>query len=551
MGYEGVLRRVLAAALVFGALASPTMPEAAALPCPGDRFLLDPGDGPLLGSEPTSQADAVLVRPAESFVSIAGCGEPVRLRLRQRRGGADIRATWEACGDFRNVRLRARVERSCESMNGVVKASNLRAKRFRATRSQCGDGVLDAVEGEACDDGNRTDGDACASTCGVASPFVDMTFDQHLPPGLPVQVVLHGVHHVSPSGDITGQLTATYGVRGGATVFAGHEDAYAVRLDGTTVEVLATDPTFMAVDGVRVPTQTMLERYEADVASGRDPDDWSVEGQAILVLLAIASTDSWGRNAKAAFEGTLASPWRGGAARYQSFLFSHETWCKVVSISAGAAVAVIGAVICVAIEGAVCAPEAVLTVGTLAIPCAVIVAVACEGTVFAGEVAVTEGVRDWWETGEVPTTTTTTTTSTTTSSTSGTPTTTIASTTTTTSAEPTTTSSTTTTTIPPCTTVRCTLQAAVQGPDCAGELLPRRITRLLDRGTDLSQRAALSRRPRHARRLRTRAERTLRRAGNVTARLARGARPQLSGACATSVEHAVDAVVAGLRSGNG
>jgi hypothetical protein len=318
-------------------------------------------------------------------------------------------------------------------------------------------------------------------------------------------------------------------------------------LDGTTVEVLATDPAFMAVDGVRVPTQTMLERYQADVASGRDPDDWSVEGQAMLVLQAIASSDSWSRNAKAAYEAGLASPWRGGAAGYQSFLFSHETWCKVVSIGAATAVIGLASAGCLALEG-VCEVGAVFTLGGLEIPCIVLLA-GCEAGGFAIGEGVKEAVRDWWETGEVPTTTTTTTTSSTTSSTSGAPTTTITSTTTTTSAEPTTSTS-TTTTIPPCTTVRCTLQAAVQGPECAGELLPRRITRLLDRGTDLSQRAALSRSPRHARQLRTRAERTLRRARNVAARLARGARPKLSAACAASVEQAVDDVVAGLRSGN-
>jgi cysteine-rich repeat protein len=547
MGYQGVLRLFRAAALLGGAFASPAMPEAAPLQCPGGRFLLDPGDSPLLGGAPTSQADAVVLRPAESFVSIAGCGEPVRLHLRQRRGGAEIRATWEACGDLRNVRLRARVERSCGSVSGVVKASTLRAKRFRATLSQCGDGVVDPVEGEACDDGNRTDGDGCVSTCGVASPFVDMTFDQYLPPGLPVQVVLHGVHRVSPGGDITGQLTATYGVRGGATVFAGREDAYGVRLDGTTVEVLAADPAFMAVDGVRVPTETMLEKYAADVASGLDPDDWSVEGQAILVLQAVASSDSWGRNAEAAYAASLASPWRGGAVRYQSFLFSHETWCKVVSIGAAALVVGFGSAACLSLEG-ICDVGAVVTVGGLAIPCIVLLG-ACEGLTFLGGEVVKELVSHWWETGEVPTTTTTSTSTTT----SGVPTTTIASTTTTTSGVPTTTASSTTTstTMPPCTTVRCITQAALAGPECTGELVPARVTRLLDRGTTLAQRAALSRRARHAKQLRRRAERTLRRAGHIATRLARGARPKLSGACAASIQQAVDVATAGLRGGSG
>ncbi len=37
--------------------------------------------------------------------------------------------------------------------------------------STCGDGIYDALAGEQCDDGNKTGGDGCSSTCQVEAGY--------------------------------------------------------------------------------------------------------------------------------------------------------------------------------------------------------------------------------------------------------------------------------------------------------------------------------------------------------------------------------------------
>ena len=45
--------------------------------------------------------------------------------------------------------------------------------------ASCGDGTLDTSQGEACDDGNNTDGDGCSASCqNETAPRVDVSVDK-------------------------------------------------------------------------------------------------------------------------------------------------------------------------------------------------------------------------------------------------------------------------------------------------------------------------------------------------------------------------------------
>jgi von Willebrand factor A domain-containing protein 7 len=136
----------------------------------------------------------------------------------------------------------------------------------------------------------------------------------------------------------------------------------------------------------------------------------------------------------------------------------------------------------------------------------------------------------------VPTTTTPTTVTTTTTTT--------ATTTTPTTVTPTTVTTKTSTTTLPCTTPRCTIDAALHGQACGDETVPRSITKRLDRGTTLLDRA--DQHPKSAKRLHRQVKHVLRSAGKVAGKAAKGKKPKLSAECALAIQHAIAAVVAGL-----
>jgi hypothetical protein len=110
-------------------------------------------------------------------------------------------------------------------------------------------------------------------------------------------------------------------------------------------------------------------------------------------------------------------------------------------------------------------------------------------------------------------------------------------------------SSTTTTTLP-CPTPRCSMDAAVQGPACASDTIPRAIRRRLAHARALLERAETSP-PGKVRMLRERAKRLLERAGASALRATRGRKPRLSAACAASIEEMAHQLTGAAPAGNG
>ena len=137
--------------------------SAAASPCPGGRFLVQKED--VVSGRPAASARAVVIAPSALMLEgLCGPG-PAKLHGTARR--THVTATWRSCGDFHGkARLEGRIGDACNVLHGrfVVPKAGIRTD-FVATRSRCGDGVLDVGNGEICDDGNRIDGDGCNADC--------------------------------------------------------------------------------------------------------------------------------------------------------------------------------------------------------------------------------------------------------------------------------------------------------------------------------------------------------------------------------------------------
>jgi glucose/arabinose dehydrogenase len=104
--------------------------------------------------------------------------------------------------------------------------------------------------------------------------------------------------------------------------------------------------------------------------------------------------------------------------------------------------------------------------------------------------------------------------------------------------------STTTTTLP-CTTARCTLDAALVSPACVGQPIPKGVTRKLARAETLIDQAGTSA-AKKARKLRRRAEHLLRQAGATARHAAKGKKAKLSSPCATALTAAARDAAMGL-----
>src|SRR5213080_2551532 len=140
---------VLAVALATGLLGSFLVVADAAPACRGGRFLVE--GPPLIGATPNGEPDAVVI-DGISVSLMSGCGA-TSARIRVAKRGTKVNAVWPSCGGLRGkARLKARIDRTCKTMTGTLRARRERWKRsFSAELSECGDGIVDIDGGEECD----------------------------------------------------------------------------------------------------------------------------------------------------------------------------------------------------------------------------------------------------------------------------------------------------------------------------------------------------------------------------------------------------------------
>lgn len=150
-------RRFGLVAMAVVALATPAAGKTS--PCPGGRF--EVVSAPLPGARIVIERAAS--HPVAATVAIDGLCPPTSGYLLAGPGGTSrLRARWASCpGHPRPVRLRARIDATCQLMRGTMRAHG---RRFEAVRRPvCGNGALE--EGEECDGGSTGDGDCCTTEC--------------------------------------------------------------------------------------------------------------------------------------------------------------------------------------------------------------------------------------------------------------------------------------------------------------------------------------------------------------------------------------------------
>ena len=157
--------RLVAAFLMAGAVLTPgraATPRAHKKPkptlCPSARYLVR--GATLIPTGVPPAVDAVVVEDQDVGID-SGC--PLsRGRVTPTTNGTRVVGTWGSCGPLDGVRLHALTNPECNAMDGVVRAKRHAALRFVATRSKCGDGIVDVGGGEQCD---VTQGCAPPATC--------------------------------------------------------------------------------------------------------------------------------------------------------------------------------------------------------------------------------------------------------------------------------------------------------------------------------------------------------------------------------------------------
>src|SRR5438876_40075 len=140
---------VLAAALATGLLGSFRVVAEAAPACRGGRFLVE--GPPLIGATPNGEPDAVVIDGIRVSLT-SGCGATSG-RIRVAKRGTKVNAVWPSCGGLRGkARLKARIDPTCKTMTGTLRARREKWKRsFSAKLSECGDGIVDIDGGEECE----------------------------------------------------------------------------------------------------------------------------------------------------------------------------------------------------------------------------------------------------------------------------------------------------------------------------------------------------------------------------------------------------------------
>ncbi|MBI2374137.1 MAG: hypothetical protein HYV07_09070 [Deltaproteobacteria bacterium] len=141
------------------------------------------------------------------------------------------------------------------------------------TVTLCGNGVIDAIDGEECDDGNRANGDGCSDTCRIvdttneidlATDAVGRTFG-----GSQAQKQLGGVVEVAGQRILMGEIATVVPPTGSFRNVAGKVYGFAVAptlLDGSVTRLPNGNPDFQFWGA---DANDMLGHVEGHLASGQ------------------------------------------------------------------------------------------------------------------------------------------------------------------------------------------------------------------------------------------------------------------------------------------
>lgn len=135
-------------------------------PCAGGRYLVR--DAPLIADSTVVGPDVVTIGDFQVAVGSGCAARPVNVRATWQ--GTRFRKRWWQCADIAGpVVVSALIEPTCQVMTGRLVARRAKVVRnFVATRSRCGDGIVDADAGEQCETAEDCAGVPCVDcSCGA------------------------------------------------------------------------------------------------------------------------------------------------------------------------------------------------------------------------------------------------------------------------------------------------------------------------------------------------------------------------------------------------
>ena len=144
-GMREALRAVMLGILAWVAPAVAKRPL-----CQDGRFVQA---APILPGVAPRPSDAVVVKDGELSIE-SGCAPTPVHEKALRRGGTRVHAKWKTCGILRDVRFAGTVRDdgdACVRLDGALRARKIHAVAVVATRTRCGDGIVDAGAGEVCE----------------------------------------------------------------------------------------------------------------------------------------------------------------------------------------------------------------------------------------------------------------------------------------------------------------------------------------------------------------------------------------------------------------
>lgn len=156
---------------MLGALAAPASGRPAPVPCPEGRFFVPARRSPLIPGDPFGGFDIIFLADGQAAIA-SGC-DPVAAELKATRRSTRVRVEWASClGLTGTVRLRGRIDgATCTRLAVTLRAPASRFhRRVVATRSVCGDGIVDGPLGETCDPPGAGLCDASCHTIPQGSP---------------------------------------------------------------------------------------------------------------------------------------------------------------------------------------------------------------------------------------------------------------------------------------------------------------------------------------------------------------------------------------------
>lgn len=233
---------MIAAAL----LAAGTMGHATESPCPPGRFVVVAGAALAPGGPAAPQLDEVALGDG-ARVAIPGC-DAVPAKVKAKNGATTVVAKWKRCRGLKKLRLKGTIAGpACDRLEGTIKARKRPSTPFVATRSRCGDALLDPVGAEACDDGGTTSGDGCSATCAI-----ETCGDGIVTPGLGETCEPTG------AGACPGACQSNCVCAAAFTAIEDLQPCDASAIDGWTFPVSAGDEVYVRADTTRADTAADL-----------------------------------------------------------------------------------------------------------------------------------------------------------------------------------------------------------------------------------------------------------------------------------------------------